>query len=170
MKARSIKFLVREAEEFLSIALAEKHTPLLREMHLKATIAFAWFGLEGFVNLASSDFLSLKSLEKHERAFLEEKAVEFEHGNFLIRGSRKYPTRDKIVFLLARFGNYDLKTADPLWTKLRNLQGWRDSLVHPKENRSISTFSTKHASDAIDITKSIIRLVYKKVYRKTARL
>ncbi|MEK7570129.1 MAG: hypothetical protein AAB515_01650 [Patescibacteria group bacterium] len=167
MKVSEIGQLVKGAETLLSQGVAEKDA-FLKDLYFKSSIAFSWFGLEGFISLAFSDFISLKSLELHERAFLSEQKLEYSNGNFVISGTKYLPTRDKLIFLLKRFGNYNINNEDLLWANLRNVEDWRNSLVHPKAQQS-AAITKKHAQISLDTIKSVISLVYKKVYKKTAR-
>ena len=167
MKINAIKSLVKEANTFLVQAKIEKD-PFLKDMYTKASLAFSWFGLEGFANNSLSDFIYLKNLQLHERSLIEEKKIEFLKGEFLLKGKKYYPTRDKISFLLKRFGNYDFEKST-LWVKMRNFEDWRDSLVHPKPFGNIS-LTIKQATSALELTKIIIELVYKKVYKKTVKI
>lgn len=169
MKARSIKLLIREADQFLSDAKVEKD-PFLKSMYIKASIAFSWFGLEGTINLILSDFILLKNVQLLEKAFMEEKNIEYNDGDFSLGGRRYHTTQEKLLFLLRRFGNYQIKKSDKIWIKLRNLKEWRDALVHPKEDNSISTFTANNAEIAIDTSRSLIKLLYNKIYKKTVRL
>lgn len=167
MKVRAIKTLIREADAFLVNAKGE-NDEFLRAMYIKSAIAFSWFGLEGFVNIALSDFLSIKSLKIHERAFIQEQNLRFNEGEFIIGGNKYYSTEDKLFFFLKRFGNYKINKNSAIWNQFQKLEEWRHALVHPKEGRSVAVFTIKHATEALAVAKTLISLVYKRVYKKTA--
>jgi len=170
MKISFAKLLLKESQEFLKLAKFEKSDKFLREMYIKASIAFAWFGLEGVINLITSDFLVLKNLPLHEKAFIEEKNIEFQEGEFKINGKRYRSTKDKLLYLLKNFGNYNMSQKGILWNKLNNLEEMRNALVHPKGSPSIKKFKEKNAEEGLKTVISIIEILYKKIYKKDIRL
>lgn len=168
MNQKFVKSLVKQSREFLSLAKVTKNDDFTKDMYLKASVAFSWFGLEGFVNLFFDDFIAISdSLELHEVAFLKESKIEFDQGNFEIKGNKYNSTKDKILFLLLRFGNYKVDKSSKLWQRLNQLEDIRNLLVHPKRNKqNIKQFQIKHAQDALDTIIEIIKLMYKKINKK----
>lgn len=165
MNSKFVKSLFKESGEFIAKAEQERDV-LYKEMFIKSAIAFSWFGLEGIVNFIISDFEGNKKLELHERAFLEEKSVSFKNGIFSLGGNRYYSTTDKILFALKRFGNYEIDRKGSQWSNLCSLEQLRHAIVHPKTSRSSSGLNLKNAKKGLITAKNIVKLLYKKIYKK----
>lgn len=166
------KFL--DEAESLSEGLAE--TALMR--YYCASLVFSWIALDAFVNDMMGDFAALPVglFSLHERAFLEEKAVEFvvkgpDLGQFSLSGRREFHRVDqKIMFLIAKFGKgTTIDKGSTWWQKFEASKDKRNKIVHPRKDEPVD-IAAQDARDALDVACDVIRVISRSVWGKEADL
>ena len=103
------------------------------------------------------DFAALpeRLFSLHERAFLEERAVEFV---------------EKIMFLIAKFGKgTTIDKGSAGWQKFEDSKDKRNKIVHPRKDESVD-IALQDARDALDVARDVIRVISRSVWGKEADL
>ena len=169
-----VKDLINDSKYFLDKAkeIIDKKNKL---RYIKAVITTIWSALEGWINCVSSDFVLLPEtkLQLHEKAFLLEKKFELtKRGEFKITEQDQYNSiEDKILFLLKRFGNYEINKNSKLWNDFKITKKLRDALVHPKSERiETKNLTIKNAEISIDSVIEILKLLTVKIYRRNLKI
>ncbi|MFN0157086.1 MAG: hypothetical protein ACKVRP_03320 [Bacteroidota bacterium] len=146
---------------------AEKNETNLqsRQRYLRVSVLCAWAAFEGWINKTCYDFaITDKSLGICERAFLLEKRVLLDKGEFAVGNADKYEsTEAKFEFLLRRFGRLKLDKSTTQWLRYETAKKLRDSIVHPKRDRT-TELEIEVVKQAVDSMKSYINLMSKKIY------
>lgn len=141
---------------------------------LGSSILLSWIAIESFVNNMLDDFASLPEglFELHERAFLLEREIDFidsgnNLGSFELSRKRYVKLSDKIFFLIRKF-NPSQKSfkGNTLWQNFEKLKDIRNKIAHPRKTDYLS-ISFDQAKEAIDTSKSIIRFISEKVWKKS---
>lgn len=127
---------LRDAYEFY--CLAEEVEPKSKKQDAKryyrAAIFHASSAMEAFVNYIGDSFEKAEGLSPYERAFLNDKVLNFDaQKGKLIKQSRYYSLEDKLKFLIRKFlPDFDIgKSSD--WGNFLKLKDMRDALVHPRQ-------------------------------------
>jgi hypothetical protein len=76
--------LLEEAKRFLEKA-GESTDPDCKRAYLHSALLLGFAAFEAHVNAIADDFLSLNSLQPHERGLLSEQAVELSDGEFKLK-------------------------------------------------------------------------------------
>jgi hypothetical protein len=119
------------------------------------------------------DFASLPPdlFTVHERAFLEERCVQFASsganaGTFELINRPEYRRlEDKILFLIAKFSNIRVDKGSGIWQRFEQSKTIRDRLTHPRKKTDLP-LSAQDAKNAIEVAKEIIQLVSTGVWGK----
>jgi len=140
---------------------------------MPATI-LAWSSIEAFINNMLDDFGALPDgiFDLHERAFLLEKRIRFEDrgeqiGQFLLEGVEYRRLEDKILFLVAKFGDRRARNlkGETLWQNFQQFKDVRDALVHPRRDKEFE-LDTVRVRGFIQTAKDVIHLVGENVWNK----
>lgn len=142
--------------------------------YLIGSILTSWISLESFVNSMMQDYanLPLDILSVHERAFLGERQVQFNRagkdaGTFTIGSSQEFKRiEDKVLFLLAKFGDGKVDKGGTLWQKFEKVKSKRNALTHYRRGNDTEV-TVKDSREAIDLVKEVIEFLSKKVWKKT---
>jgi len=162
-----------EAENHIENGQTKKAIPFI-----VSCILLSWISIESFINNMAEDFAALPKdlFTLQERAFLEEKAVEFllsgqKAGEFQISKRSEFRKIDeKILFLVAKFGKgRRFDKGSTFWQQFENARKKRNFLTHPRKSQEID-LSLKDAKDSIEVAKSIIKMVAEKVWGKKINL
>jgi hypothetical protein len=139
----------------------------ISERFIKASILLSWAAFEGWINKTSLDFAkSSKELSTHEKAFLFEKRVSLEKGQFKISGADKYESSEsKLEFLLTTIAKSNLDKSTKHWQEFLEAKKVRDSLIHPKDSR-FEEYSIQKAEDTIKILSYYLNVLSNKIYHK----
>lgn len=169
-----VKDLINDSKYFLDQA-KESNEEKMKLRYIRAVITTIWSALEGWINCVSSDFVLLpeKKLQLHEKAFLSEKKFELtKKGEFKITKRDQYNTiEDKILFLLKRFGNYEINKNSKLWNNFKITKKLRNGLVHPKLGKiETKNLTIKNAEIAINSVIDMLKLLTKKIYKKDLKI
>jgi hypothetical protein len=168
----SMKLTFREYLRYAEKAILSSDKKESNYCYIIGTI-LAWSAIESFVNNMLDDFASLPEdlFEFHERAFLLENKLKFEDhgeniGKFILEGKEYRKLDEKIFFLIAKYGgrNSSIK-GESLWQKFEYFKDIRNKLVHPRRNVEIN-IDAQEVEGFIETSKSIIRLISKKVWKK----
>jgi len=141
----STKFVIRP-EDFLVNHLFEDSKFFLEEAknhdgkdqqkartYIRASVITSFAALEALVNALLTLIDTVEDLDLHERAFVQEKRVEFgDKGYFEIKGHRSSPLKDKISFLYWRREGKPIPKSNVVWSSFINATKLRNKLVHPK--------------------------------------
>jgi hypothetical protein len=107
----------------------------------------------------------------HEAAFLQEKQVEFNRsgnqaGRFSVNNNSEFRRiEDKVMFLIAKFGDGTIDKGSRLWQKFEKVKKKRNALTHYRKTNDIE-ITTQDLQEAIDLTKELIDFLSRKVWRK----
>ena len=143
-----------------------------------ASLVFSWIALEAFVNDMMGDFAALPEdlFSLHERAFLEERAVEFvvegsDLGQFSLSGRMQFHRIDeKIMFLIAKFGKgTTIDKGSTWWQKFEGSKDKRNKIVHPRKDEFVD-IEFQDARNALDVACEVIRVISRSVWGKEADL
>jgi len=146
--------------------------------YYRASLVFSWIALEAFVNDMMGDFAALPEglFSLHERAFLEERAVEFvvegsDLGQFSLSGRRQFHRIDeKIMFLIAKFGKgTTIDKGSAWWQKFEVSKDKRNKIVHPRKDEFVDV-ALQDAQDALDVACDVIRVISRSVWGKEVDL
>ena len=174
----SYETLLGDAEYFYNEAeKASRSRNRAAERFSTASILFSFMAIESFINNMMADFASLPKdlFTVHEQGFLTEKAVLFSTsgsnaGRFELGSKQEYKRlEDKIMFLLARFGDKAVDKGSSLWQRFDQAKAVRDLLTHPKKGVT-SVPTPLDAQHTLDVAREIIRLVSAKVWGKPVDL
>ncbi|MCH7999388.1 MAG: hypothetical protein IIA91_07910 [Chloroflexi bacterium] len=175
----SFREFLKTAESFLEEAETPPHSlakPAVRR-HCSASLIFSWIALEAFVGDMMADFAALPKglFSFHERAFLEERALEFitegsELGQFQIANRPEFRRIDeKIMFLITKFGEGTvIDKGSTWWQKFEASKDKRNKIVHPRKDMPV-TVLTEDARSAIAVAKEVIGVVSLAVWGKKAK-
>lgn len=169
-----VKDLISDSKYFLDQAKDNKKE-IIKLRYIRAVITTIWSALEGWINCVSSDFVLLpeEKLKLYEKAFLlEKKLLLTEKGEFKITNQDQYNRiQDKILYLLKRFGNYEVDKGSKLWNNFKTTKKLRDGLTHPKsELLETKSLTIKNAEVAIDSVVEMLKLLTKKIYKKQLKI
>jgi len=160
------------AEKYLRMA-EDVETSDLNWLLIPATI-LAWAAVEIFVNNRLSDFGALPEgiFELHEKAFLLEKQIRFvdsgEHlGEFMLGGTEYRRLEDKIFFLIAKSNppNKIHLKSNALWKDFQEFKTDRDTLMHPRHDRSV-VLTTEKVRHHIETSKNVIEIISKSLWNE----
>jgi len=140
--------------------------------YIIGSILNSWMSIESFINNMMQDFSELPEgiFTVHERGFLEEKQVKFvikglKAGTFQIENNEEFKRlEDKILFLIAKFGEEENIKGTYLWQRFEKMKKVRNNLSHPKRNKEI-ILCMEDAKESIDLAKDVITFVSKKVWK-----
>ncbi len=110
----------------------------------------------------------------HEKGFLEEKQVKFNRsgkdaGLFSVGTTSEFRRiEDKVLFLIAKFGDARVDKGDKLWQKFEKVKKKRNSLTHYRRGCDIEV-NLHDSQEAIDLAKELIEFLSKKVWRKSLK-
>jgi hypothetical protein len=162
-----ITSLFEDSKFFLLEAQKRAVHDEISERFIKASILLSWAAFEGWINKTSLDFAkSSKELCTHEKAFLFEKRVFLEKGQFRISGADKYESSEsKLEFLLTTIAKSNLDKSTKHWQEFLEAKKVRDSLIHPKDNR-FEEYGIQKAEDTIKILSYYLNALSNKIYHK----
>ena len=169
-----VKALINDGKYFLSEAKDDKDINI-KMRYIRASITSFWGSLEGWLNCVSSDFVLLpeNKLSLNERGFLLEKKLELSSkGEFKISNQDQYySTEDKILFLLKRFGNYEVSKNSKMWSDFKKIKRLRDALIHPKSGIiDYKNISIKDAEMTMYSVIYLLKLLTKEIYKRNLRI
>ncbi len=153
-------------------------SPVAKARLYAASLIFSWTALEAFVNDMMADFTALPQdlFALHERAFLEEKPVEFissgqNAGEFRLSSRQVFRRIDeKIMFLVAKFSETTkIDKGSSWWQRFEAIRDKRNDLVHPRKGAPVE-ISEKDARDSLDMAKNVIRAISSAVWGKEVEL
>lgn len=129
--------LIESAKFLAKLGNSEKQTGIKQSFY-RASLYHSLAYVEAQVNDLSDHFSDDSKLSVHERAFLTEKNIQLEKGEFTIQSSLKM-TRlsDRIEFLSAKFGSSPEFISE--FDTLKKFLRLRNVLAHPKEAREITS-------------------------------
>jgi len=154
--------LLEEAKRFLE-KVDDDGDPAANEAYLHAALMLAFCSLEVHVNSVADDFISRPELSLHEKAFLLEREVRLEDGEFRIAPSlRIIRLEDRIRFLHVKFGR-PLDASSPHWSQLAEAARLRNQLTHPKDVMVITKATVGRAIQAIIGT---LDCLYQVIYKR----
>lgn len=127
--------------------------------------------LEGHINAIADDFAHRQELSAHEVAFLLEKDIRLENGEFTVKESLKMQRLDdRIQFLYHRFSGQPINRDASWWTDLKGAMKLRNELTHPKTPAAIAEDAVKRALQAIiDGLDAIYQGIYKAKFPPAGR-
>ncbi|MFA5804130.1 MAG: hypothetical protein WC879_05765 [Melioribacteraceae bacterium] len=166
-----ITSLFEDSKYFLLEAQKHAVQDPITDRYIKASLLLAWAAFEGWINKTSLDFAkSFKDLSVNEKAFLQEKRVNMDKGQFRISNGDKYESiENKLEFLLVTIAKSNLDKSTKHWQDLLNAKELRGSLVHPKESRLIE-YKIHMADDTIKVLSYYLNVLSKKIYDKNFRI
>jgi len=161
------------------LSYSEKYTQLAEEESLDKlkflipSILLSWIAIESFINNIMNDFGSLPEdlFELHERGLLIEKKVMFvdhggEMGKFKLDHREYKRLEEKILFLIAKFGNLNKPyKGGILWQNFEDLRDIRNKILHPRRNLELE-LTVEKANKYLETSKNIIQFVSTNVWRK----
>jgi hypothetical protein len=168
----SFRTFLSSADKLHNEALAEANHA--RAMpYLIGSILTSWISLESFVNNMMQDYLALpeQTFSVHERAFLEEKQVQFirsgkSAGKFSIGPNVEFKRiEDKVLFLIAKFGGGELDKGGRLWQKFEKVKKKRNTLTHYRRGSDIE-LTTQDSQEAMELAREMVELLSRKVWKK----
>jgi hypothetical protein len=158
--SKSFQFLARDASRKGQNELALSYS--------RAIFFCSWSAMEGWVNYIAYSFAKTdNTLTKYEKAFLIEKKIEVDNnGDVRITNQDDYkPTMKKLIFVMKKYGNYNLKTGQPtVWSDLKNMERKRHSIVHPKTRNEEFNLELTDAEKCCETILQVINLLKEKVY------
>jgi hypothetical protein len=163
--------LFEDSKFFLLEAQKRAVQDPITERYIKASLLLAWAAFEGWINKTSLDFAnSFKDLSIHEKAFLQEKRVNVDKGQFRISNGDKYESiENKLEFLLVTIAKSNLDKSTKHWQDFVNAKELRDSLVHLKESR-LNDYKISIADDTIKVLTYYLNVLSKKIYNTNFRI
>lgn len=141
--------------------------------YLIGSILSAWISIESFVNNMLQDYAALppNTFSVHERAFLEEKQVQFtrsgkDAGRFIMNKTPEFKRlEDKIMFLIAKFGGGNLDKGGQLWQKFERVKKKRNTLSHYRRDSDIQ-LQEKDSKEAIELVRELIEFLSKRIWNR----
>jgi len=116
----------------------------------RAALLHACSFLEAHLNYMADHFQDSPMFTLHERGLLLEKEVVFEKGKYVLSTKLKISrVQDKIDLLLAKCANDPEAAKDGWYAALMQALNMRNSLVHPKEARTLVDSDVKSALAAV---------------------
>jgi len=160
--SKAFLFLARDADRNGQNDLALSYS--------RAIFFSSWSAMEGWVNYIAYSFARTdNTLSKYENAFLREKKIEMDK-NAIIRITNQddyKPTLKKLLFVLRRFGDYNLKQNQPdLWNDLMDMERIRHSIIHPKTRDEEMNMTLNDAEKCRKVILRIIDLLKEKIFGK----
>ena len=170
--ANLVTSLLSDSKAFLFLArdAARNGQNDLALSYSRAIFFSSWSAMEGWVNYIAYSFARTdNTLSKYEVAFLREKKIEMDK-NAIIRITNQddyKPTLKKLLFVLQRFGDYNLKQNQPsLWNDLKDMERIRHSIVHPKTRDEELNLRLEDAEKCHKTTLQIIDVLKDKIFGK----
>lgn len=144
--------------------------------YLIGSVLTSWISLESFVNNMLQDYAALPHgmFSVHESAFLIEKQVLFNRtgakaGTFSVGSNKEFKRiEDKILFLIAKFGNGKIDKGGKLWQKFDKVKRKRDTLSHYRRDCDVE-LTSQDSQEAMELVKELIEMLSKQIWRKTVK-
>ena len=158
---------LKDAHEIYMQALSQEDDASKRLY--RASIFTSISAVESYISYVSSSFVEAKSFNPYEEAFLADKKIAFQK-NQVVLTTEFYYLEHKIKFLLSKFNpKFDFKNV--YWQQFMDVKGFRNKLVHPKEDEDIYSEEEYKAmaKDGLSGIINIINEVNKAIYRKPIR-
>ncbi len=166
-----ITSLFEDSKFFLLEAQKHAERDSITDRYIKASLLLAWAAFEGWINKTCLDIANrFNDLSVNERAFLQEKRVNLDKGQFKISNGDKYESiENKLEFLLVTIAKSNFDKSTRHWRDLLIAKELRDSLVHPKESRLID-YKIHMAEDTIKVLSYYLNILSKKIYNKNFKI
>jgi hypothetical protein len=141
--------------------------------YLIGSILTSWISLESFVNNMMQDYAALPDgmFSVHESAFLIEKQVLFNRsgtkaGTFSVGNNQEFRRiEDKMLFLIAKFGNGKIDKGAELWQKFEKVKEKRNTLSHYRKDCDIE-LTSQDSQEAMELVKELIEFLSKQIRKK----
>ena len=131
--------LFEEAKRFLEKAREDENKEG-QKAYLHAALLLGMSSLEAHINAISEEMSERDGLTLLDLSILSEKEFNFDKGEYKLTKKLKiYNLMDRILFISKKFAmtGRKLDTNADWWSKLHQGIDLRNSLVHPKERRSV---------------------------------
>lgn len=162
--------LLEEAKRFLEKA-SDVADASGKAANLHAALMLGFCALEAHTNAIADDFVPAAGLAVHEKAFLTERDVRLEKGEFVVSETLKMPRlEDRIEFLHYRFSGKRLNRSAASWSELASAAKLRNALTHPKAATALSEEAVKRALQSIvDTIDTLFQAIYKSKFPAAGR-
>jgi len=165
---------LQDAYEFFLLAqkASEESDARTARRYYRASVFYAAGAIEAFMNYVADSFAEAETLTSQEVAFLNDKkfVCSPEKGKF-IEKTEYNRLEDKLKFLIRRFSpDFDFQCKS--WSRLMEFKGFRDSLVHPRQNEDnldIAEYQKRlklGLSGIIETMNAVSTTVFKRALRK----
>jgi len=157
--------LLEEAKRFLERAKETSDSPT-EAANLHAALLLSFCALEAHVNSIAEEFSIASGLSAHEKAFLLEKDVRLENGEFKVQAGLKIARlEDRIEFLYAKFSGKPLPRSSTWWGQLSSAIDLRNKVTHAKTVIPVTRTAVGNAVQAIvDALDALYQSIYKRKF------
>ena len=161
-----------DASHFIESAKGTNLDSRFKVRDYRVSIFLISSALEAFINYLGETFKDSPDLSLHERDFLNDLQTEVNPRTAMLDKKEKFQTLDnKIKFLINKFSiQLDVATT-PEWSHFKDFKGFRDSLVHPREQASEFTEQDyrKHAERGLKSAIFIIDKLLSGIFSRNLR-
>lgn len=158
--------LLEEAKRFLE-KIKETKDEDAKTAYIHSAVLIGISALEAYINGISQELVNFHATPIHERAILGEKEVELKNGEFVLTERLKIQRlTDRIQYLYFKYSKtYLTGESETWWGPLKQSLKVRNSLVHPKEEITISEDEvTLLIESVIECLLRLSKIIYKKEY------
>lgn len=155
--------LLEESKRFLEKAKTEKNEDGIKA-YQHACLLLAVCSLEAYINGIAEEMCLAPKMPLHVKAFLQEKELRIESGDFVISNSLKMSRlTERIEILYRRYSGEELTDKEKWWIMVKNGIDLRNKITHPKSETKITNDLLEKILQAI---LNCLTILYQKIYKR----